>query len=125
MRTLGGQELEVLRFVADHEPLSVSDVASRYGEPNGLARTTILTMMERLRAKRYLTRVQANGVFVYRTAESTGTVLREVVGNFVENTLGGTVTPFIAFLSEKKSLEPDELDALKSLLAKMEKQDEA
>src|SRR5207249_331104 len=57
--SLGDQELEVLRFVAEHAPISVGEVAERFGEPRGLARTTILTVMERLRKKGFLTRSKA------------------------------------------------------------------
>jgi len=120
MRTLGDQELEVLRFVSDNEPISVAEVAQRYGDANGLARTTVLTMMERLRKKGYLVRSKANGVFSYRSVESTGKVMSEVVGNFVQNTLGGTVSPFIAFLTESKNLTDDEVDALRELLSQMD-----
>jgi len=123
MRTLGDQELGVLRFVSDNEPISVADVATKYGEANGLARTTVLTMMERLRKKGYLRRCKANGVFTYSGIESQGQVMSEVVGNFVQNTLGGTVSPFIAFLTESKSLQPEEVEALRGLLAEMELQD--
>jgi predicted transcriptional regulator len=54
--SLGDQELEVLRFVAEHAPISVGEVAQQFGVPRGLARTTILTVMERLRRKGYLAR---------------------------------------------------------------------
>ena len=54
--TLGDQELEVLRFVAEQCPISVGEVARQFGVPRGLARTTILTVMERLRKKGFLTR---------------------------------------------------------------------
>src|SRR5260370_36044832 len=51
---LGDQELEVLRFVAERAPISVGQVAQQFGAPRGLARTTILAVMERLRNKGYL-----------------------------------------------------------------------
>jgi predicted transcriptional regulator len=123
MRTLGDQELDLLRFVSDNEPITVADVAQKYGETGGLARTTVLTMMERLRKKGYLVRSKQDGAFLYQTVESTRQVMSEVVGNFVKNTLGGTVSPFIAFLTESQSLAPDEVDALRALLNKLERRD--
>ena len=50
-RPLRGQELSVFRHVADRAPVSVGQVAEEFAEREGLARTTILTVMERLRQK--------------------------------------------------------------------------
>src|SRR5438309_1554535 len=57
------RELEILGYVADHAPVSTREVAERFGEPNGLARTTVATLMERLRKKGYLTRRRKEGVY--------------------------------------------------------------
>ena len=43
---LGDQELETLRYISEHAPISVGEVAAGFGEPRGLARTTVLTVME-------------------------------------------------------------------------------
>ena len=64
--SLGDQELSLLRYVTDHAPMTVREVADRFGEEQGLARTTILTMMERLRKKNYLVRLKDSGAFQYR-----------------------------------------------------------
>ena len=62
---LGELQLEVLSFLSDRGPLTVGEVAARFGEPRRLARTTILTVMERLREKGYATRTKQEGVFRY------------------------------------------------------------
>ena len=56
--TLGSTEIEVLRYLGDHAPLSVGEVTNYFSETSGQARTTILTIMERLRKKGYLKRNQ-------------------------------------------------------------------
>ncbi len=43
--------MEVLNYIGDHESVSVRDVAQHFEKEKGLARTTILTVMERLRKK--------------------------------------------------------------------------
>ena len=53
---LGEQELALLRFVTDRAPVTVRAALAQFGEPRGLARTTVLTVMERLRTKGYLRR---------------------------------------------------------------------
>ncbi len=118
---LGTQELELLRYVADHAPISVRDVAVQYGEPRGLARTTILTVMERLRKKNYLTRRKDGGSFQYSPAQSKPLLLQTLVGDFVEKTLGGSLSPFVAYLADAPDVSDDELAALRRLVEQMER----
>ncbi len=98
--TLGDQELLLLRHVAEAGPLSVGQAAEGWGARQGLARSTVLTVMERLRQKGYLTRRRVDGVFQYRSVEGADALLRGVVGEFVEKTLAGSVSPFVAYLAE-------------------------
>ena len=119
MRKLGDQELQVLRFVSDHGPISVRDVAERFGEENGLARTTVLTMMDRLLKKGYLSRQQVEGVYLYEAVQEKTQLMSAVVGEFVRNTLGGSVSPFVAYLAENKELSADEVAQLKALVEEL------
>jgi predicted transcriptional regulator len=120
---LGAQELELLRFVAEHAPLSVGEAAEQFGEPRGLARTTILTMMERLRKKGYLIRQKDQArAFQYRPRVPQAEVMRGVVREFVEKTLGGSLSPFVAYLSEARDLPEEELAELRRLVDTLESQ---
>ena len=83
--SLGLQELEVLRFVSAHAPATVRDVTDLFGEPRGLARTTIMTVLERLRKKGYLIRTKAeDGNFRYSPSIAQNEVLLSLVQNFIE-----------------------------------------
>ena len=110
---LGDQELEVLRFVAAHAPISVGEVAQQFGEPRGLARTTILTVMERLRKKGYLARSKQERPARYSPGVPMGEVMRGLVQEFVEKTLAGSLSPFVAYLAEAKGFSDQELAELR------------
>jgi predicted transcriptional regulator len=118
-KTLGDQELALLRFVAENGPISVGEAAERFGAPRGLARSTVLTVMERLRAKKRLTRKRAGGVFVYASPEGTEALLSGVVRSFVETTLSGSLSPFVAYLSGSESVSDEELAELERLVKKL------
>ena len=78
MRTIGDQELALLRDVAAHGAATVAEVVERFGLPRGLARSTVLTMMERLRKKGHLSRKQVDGVYRYAPRTAPGDVAEQV-----------------------------------------------
>ncbi|MDC7806338.1 BlaI/MecI/CopY family transcriptional regulator [Luteimonas sp BLCC-B24] len=120
-KTIGDQELALLQYLDEVGPATVGEVAAGFGEARGLARSTVLTMMERLRAKAYLRRSQSGGG-AYRYAPTTGQdeVVRSAVGSFVEKTLQGSVSPFVAWMSERKEVSDDELAELEALVASLQ-----
>ena len=115
--SLGDQELTLLRYVTDHAPITVREVAEQFGEAQGLARTTILTMMERLRKKNYLTRRKDQSAFQYLPVVAKTELMQTLVQDFVEKTLGGSLSPFVAYLTEAKGLSEREMSELRKLVA--------
>ncbi len=59
--TMGREEMQVLRYVGEHHPVSVREVADHVAATSGKARTTVLTVMERLREKGYLVHRKKGG----------------------------------------------------------------
>lgn len=118
--TLGSTEIEILRFLGDRPAMSVGEVADHFAQTTGQARTTILTIMERLRKKGHLTRKQVKGVYHYAPKMPKQDFLRGLVRSFVDNTLGGSVSPFVAFLSEGSSVSDHDLEHLKQLVRELE-----
>lgn len=119
MKTVGDQELALLRYIAETGPSTVGEVAEGFGEPRGLARSTVLTMMERLRQKGRLERRQVDGVYRYSSPVSEGDLLRGAVRTFVEKTLAGSVSPFVAYLTETGEVSDDELAELEDLVSRL------
>jgi predicted transcriptional regulator len=118
--SLGHLELDVLRFVSDHHPISVREVAAHFAETSGQARTTVLTVMERLRAKGHLTRRKVAGRHRYSPTVPTAELLNRMVGDFVDDVLGGSVSPFVAYLTQSSLLNDDEARKLSQLLKRIE-----
>jgi predicted transcriptional regulator len=118
--TIGDQELALLQYLAGNNNASVGEVAAGFGEPRGLARSTVLTMMERLRGKSYLRRKQVQGVYRYSPSTGPGEVMRSAVGQFVEKTLSGSVSPFVAWMSERTDVSDNELAELEALVHQLQ-----
>src|SRR4029453_12766813 len=122
LKPVGDQELALLRFVAEARQATAGEAAERFGQPRGLARSTVLTMMERLRKKGHLTRRQQGGVYQYAPRIAPGAAVREAVKSFVDRTLDGSITPFVTYLGERADVSDEELAELESLLARLQQQ---
>jgi predicted transcriptional regulator len=112
----GELELEIWRYIADHAPAAAREVTTQFAEERGLARTTVLTVIERLRQKGYLVRRRHQGVFRYSPRVSPTEVLQGLVRQFVEKTLAGSVSPLVAYLTRNPQLSDEEIAALQRLV---------
>ncbi len=124
--SIGDQELALLRYVAERGGASVGEASEEFGQERGLARSTVLTMMERLRKKGHLRRERADGIYRYSSPAGAAELLRGVVSTFVEKTLGGSFSPVVAYLAERAEVSEDELAELQALVSRLaERQKEA
>ena len=119
--TIGRAELEILNYIHDHHPITVRQVAEQYGEGRGLVRTTVLNVMERLRKKGCLLRKQSDGLFYYSPKQAKADLLRNLVKEFVEKSLGGSLSPFVAYLADEAKLTKSEIGELKQIVRDLEK----
>lgn len=119
-KSLGDQELQVLDFVLERGPVSAREAGEHFAEAAGLARSTVQTVMERLRKKGFLKRREQDGIFVYEAALERRTLLNEMIGEFIKNRLSGSVTPLVAYLSESRKLKPEELEQLREIVRRQE-----
>jgi predicted transcriptional regulator len=117
--TIGEQELALLRHIADRGAVSVAETVEQFGSERGLARSTVLTMMERLRKKGHLGRRLLDGIYHYRARTSSADLLKGAVRHFVEGKLNGSVSPFLAYLSETREVSDAELRELEAIVARL------
>lgn len=122
--SLGEQEMEILGFITERQPVTAGEVAEAFAESHGLARTTVLTVIERLRKKGYLTRGRRSGVFYYSPRLSQSEVLQGQVSRFVETTLRGSLAPVVAYLARSRQLSDAEVADLERLVAELKREQE-
>lgn len=116
---LGEKESALLAWVARNAPASVAQIVAGWGAEQNVARTTVTTMLERLRAKGYLKREKIGANFSYAPQNAHETQLRGVVGRFVEKTLGGSLEPFVAYLGDADLSEAQKMQ-LRALVEKLD-----
>ena len=121
--SLGEQELVVLQYVSEHAPVSVREVAAHFAQLRGLARTTVLTVMERLRKKGFMDRTKADGSYRYSPRKEQSALLRDLVRDFTERVLGGSFDPFIAYLASDAQLTDQQVSDLRRLVEELERKE--
>jgi BlaI family transcriptional regulator, penicillinase repressor len=114
--------MEVLRYIQDHHPITVRELAEHLAETKGHTRTAALNMMERLRAKGYLTREKVGGVYHYSPSQPKPQLMRSLVRDFVNGMLGGSVEPFVAFLGHEAKVSDEQLKELRELVDQLEEE---
>ena len=120
---IGRAELEILRYVADHHPVTSREVADHIAQTKGHTRSTVVNVMERLRAKGYLTREPGEkGVFRYSPSAPKARLLQNLVRDFVDQMLGGSLQPFVTYLAEDAQVSDDELRDLKRLVEALDQE---
>lgn len=119
-KPLGKVELEILQAVEQLQPVTVRTLVEHLADKTGQARTTILTTLERLRAKGCVTRRSIKGVNHYSPRVAVSDLLPRIVDDFVQKMLGGSVSPFVAYLQDQKEIDPDEVAQLRSLVEDLE-----
>jgi len=121
-RNIGTAELEVLNYLHEHHPLSVREVAVHFSREKGHVRTTTLNVMDRLVRKGFLARKKVGGVYRYSPRVAKVVLLRRLIGDFVDKALGGSVSPFVAYLADERELSEAEREQLRRIVDELDKQ---
>jgi predicted transcriptional regulator len=116
---IGKAESEILRFVADHPKTTVTEVAEHMAELKGQSRNTVMTVMERLRAKGYLQRSKDESVYLYSAVAPKERVMEGLVQDFVDGVLGGSVSPLVSYLTKQVVVTEEQARELQELVERL------
>ena len=119
---LGKAEMDILRYIAEHNPVTVREVADHIADTKGHVRTTVLNAMERLRKKGFLSRDQVGGVFEYEPSKPKKELFRNLLRDFVDTAFGGSHDPLVAYFVEGTDMTEAELRMLKKIAKKLDNQ---
>jgi len=113
----GELEFDVLNCLWEAGHLSTREVYARVGEPRSLAYTTILTVLQRLHRKGWVSRDDTVKVHVYSPSLSRGDFASARAASLAESLarLGEIGVP--AFLSHAERVDPALVESLRRTLA--------
>ncbi len=122
--SIGRAELEILNFICDHHPATVRQVADHLAQSRGLVRTTALNVISRLCRKGFLARKKTGGIYFYSPKIPQKKLLRDLVGDFIHQMLGGSLDPFVAYLADAARLTDQQIADLRKMAHQLQERKE-
>lgn len=121
-----GEELKLLRLIAERGPLTVREASDSYGVATGVRLTTVQQMMERLRKKGALVREPSFRGLIYRATVTSEELMGGAVRDFVDRSLEGSLAPFAMYLAEQGHTIPDhEIAELRRIIERLSEERDA
>lgn len=113
-------ELEILKVLWDHSPLSARDVRDRLKEQSGrdLAYSSVITMLNIMVRKRYLARRKDGKAFLFTPRVQRESVAGEMTGDLLSRLFDGSASAMILNLIETADLDAEELAELRRLITR-------
>ncbi len=110
-------ELRILKVLWRHSPQAASEVRRALSRPRyRFAHTTIITMLNTLVRKTFLTRVRSGRAFVFTPSVSEAEVSQRMMKDLVDRVFDGSATAAALCLLDKSKASPDELKELRRLI---------
>ena len=123
-QSLGQLELEVMKIVWDMPGSSVQQLTDTLLEGKSYARTTILTVVQRLHKKGFLQRKKLEGAFRYHPTDSKESVMGNLIKKFIQNAFDGSASSLIQHLTQNR-LSTEELAQMRSIIDQAIKAEES
>lgn len=114
-------EREVLKVLWDHGPLAVRDVAARLAEGGQeWARSTVITLLQRLEKKGYVASDKSKFAFVFRAVLSREDVMRARMNDLAGELCDGNALPLVRAFAERHRFSPADLARFRRMIEDLE-----
>lgn len=117
-QVLGDLEAEVMQLLWERPGQPVSEVEEQLRRKREIARTTVLTTLDRMHHKGYLTREKQGKAFVYSPRYNREDFEREMAQEVLGALLGGIGEPVLSTFVELIGEDDGKLDRLEELIKK-------
>jgi BlaI family penicillinase repressor len=119
--SLGENELDLLKMLWEHGPGTVREVQA-FSRRKGRrwAYTTVLTMLQRLEAKGFVTSDKSGVAHVFRPMVTRDKLLRRRLKDLANELCEGTATPLVLALVQEQRFTPEEISRFRQLLDGLE-----
>ncbi|MBI3838989.1 MAG: BlaI/MecI/CopY family transcriptional regulator [Planctomycetia bacterium] len=117
-------ELEVLRILWQHSPLTVREVREALNRRRPRAYTSVMSLLGVMTEKGLLARRPAGRAFIYSAKAGRAKTMRRMLADLLGRAFDGSASLLVAHLLEEASPNPEELAVIRRTIAEYEKQRE-
>ena len=118
--TLTPHELRLMKVVWRLKKATVRDVYETLREQRPIAYTTVMTTMNVLEEKGYLSKTRVDRAYLYRPARTQQQVLRHLVADFVDRVFDGAASSLFVHLARDNRLSKDERRSIRRIIEEMD-----
>ena len=110
-------ELQILKVLWQQTPMLARDVQSALAtDGRDLAKTSIITTLNTMVAKKYLTRRKQGNMYLFTPKISESEVGDRVIGDVVDRVFDGSTSAVLLKLFDVKDIEANELKELRKII---------
>jgi predicted transcriptional regulator len=110
-------ELQILKVLWHESPLLARDVQAVLAKDGrDLAKTSIITTLNTMVAKRYLSRTKQGNMYLFSPRISESEVGDRVLGDVVDRVFDGSTSAMLVKLFDVKEVNADELKELRRII---------
>ena len=113
-------ELQIARVLWQRGESTVREVHQALPDSKAMEFATVQTYLRRLEQKGYATAKLVGRTRHYRVRVRPKTVIRQTVGDLVDQLFDGEVMPLVRHLVEDRSINPDDLAELRAMIDKLD-----
>ncbi len=117
--TLTGPQKEIMEVVWSHgrEGATVAAIWEQVSKGKDVARTTVLTLVQRLERRGWLVVDKSDKAHRYHAARAKGHTAGRLAAEFVDAFFGGSASSLVESLLGSNKIKRQEIDRLRELLA--------
>ena len=113
---LSDSQMEVMQEIWSRGEATVTEVWQAVSVKRAIARNTILTVMDRLERKGWLTKRAVANAHLYKATVNQKKTLGQVVKDLANNAFEGAAGQMIVAMLESSELTADELDSIAEII---------
>jgi len=114
-------EREVLKVLWDHGPLGVRDVHAHLAERGQeWTRSTVITLLQRLEKKGYVSCDKSQFAFVFSAAVSREEVMHARMADLAGELCDGDALPLVLAFAERHRFSPEELARFRKMIEEID-----
>jgi BlaI family transcriptional regulator, penicillinase repressor len=118
---ISAAESVVMEALWRRSPLTAEEIAGEVAGPRDWSEGTVKTLINRLLRKKALAATPDGRRYLYRPLVARADYVHQESRGLIDRLFGGRIAPFVTQLSERETLSREEIEELKRLVERLDR----